>query len=162
MRSSGVCIPRFMSVPKGGGLNSLFPSARHIDGQDYFWAVSEILDSARDVIFILVRAPLTWSDCQLRRGTCRIGGSRQSCTSGTRFSGYRQCKRAKLIAAHQPTPGAERRMAPRQAVATQGSARRQDLRRRLQRSDPDDDHGFQAYQGKAARTLDVDQKHDPS
>ncbi|KAG9312443.1 hypothetical protein JVU11DRAFT_6827 [Chiua virens] len=25
----------------------------HIDGQDYFWAVSEILDSAKDVIFIL-------------------------------------------------------------------------------------------------------------
>jgi phospholipase D1/2 len=26
---------------------------RHIDGHDYFWALSEILDSAKEVIFIL-------------------------------------------------------------------------------------------------------------
>ena len=27
---------------------------RHVDGHDYFYALSEILDSAREVIFILV------------------------------------------------------------------------------------------------------------
>ena len=28
---------------------------RHIDGHDYMWAVSEMLDRAREAIFILVR-----------------------------------------------------------------------------------------------------------
>jgi phospholipase D1/2 len=30
---------------------------RHIDGHDYMWAVSEMLDSAKEVIFILVCRP---------------------------------------------------------------------------------------------------------
>ena len=46
-------------------------------------------------------------------------------------------------------------MAPRQAVAAQGSTRRQDLCRRLQRGDPDDEHEFEAYQGKDARVVYV-------
>ena len=29
---------------------------RHVDGHDYFYAVSEILESAREAIFILVRS----------------------------------------------------------------------------------------------------------
>ena len=40
----------------------VFPiGKRHIDGHDYFYAVSEILDSAKDVIFILV-GPATLGD----------------------------------------------------------------------------------------------------
>lgn len=30
--------------------------ARHIDGHDYFYALSEVLDGAQDCIFILVRS----------------------------------------------------------------------------------------------------------
>ena len=51
-------------------------------------------------------------------------------------------------------------MAPRQAVAAQGSTRRQDLCRRLQRGDPDDEHEFEAYQGKDARVVYVLPKYD--
>lgn len=34
------------------------PHSRHIDGHDYFYALSEMLDSARECIFILVRLSL--------------------------------------------------------------------------------------------------------
>lgn len=67
------------------GLNQCgFPgSARHIDGQDYMWAVSEILDSAKDAIFILVGVLLATNN-SLAEGHGRIGGSLQSCTFGMR------------------------------------------------------------------------------
>lgn len=48
----------FVCAAVGLKLVRPFPLPRHIDGQDYMWAVSEILDSARDVIFILVGVPL--------------------------------------------------------------------------------------------------------
>ena len=51
-------------------------------------------------------------------------------------------------------------MASRQVVAAQGSTRRQDLCRRLQRSDPDDGHEFEAYQGKIGRVVYVVQWYD--
>ena len=35
-------------------VTKLIASLRHIDGHDYMWAVSEMLDSAKDAIFILV------------------------------------------------------------------------------------------------------------
>ena len=32
----------------------LLPSQRHIDGHDYMWAISEMIDSAKEFIFIMV------------------------------------------------------------------------------------------------------------
>ena len=47
------------------------------------WAVSEILDSAKDAIFILVGVLLATNN-SLAEGHGRIGGSLQSCTFGMR------------------------------------------------------------------------------
>jgi hypothetical protein len=69
------------------------------------WAVSEILDSAKDAIFILVGVPLT-TNHPLAKGHGRIGGSLQSCTFGMHAE-ISQCERAMLISAHQPTPSSE-------------------------------------------------------
>lgn len=51
------------------------PVARHIDGHDYFYALSEALDSARDCIFILVCNPvLLRASRRLMMDPLRTGG----------------------------------------------------------------------------------------
>jgi phosphatidylserine/phosphatidylglycerophosphate/cardiolipin synthase-like enzyme len=52
---------------------------RHIDGHDYMWALSEMLDSAKEFIFILV-CSLVWFLRRCSMFAVRIGGSRQSFT----------------------------------------------------------------------------------
>ena len=61
-------------------------SERHIDGHDYMWAISEMIDSAKELIFIMV-----WSSTHRVTSIFmfalwsllyfRIGGLLQSCTS---------------------------------------------------------------------------------
>lgn len=56
-RSNGVPI-----VPKGELFLLTIDRHRHVDGHDYMYALSEILDNAKECIFILVRAlPLSLS-----------------------------------------------------------------------------------------------------
>ena len=62
-------------------VTELTASLRHIDGHDYMWAVSEMLDSAKDVIFILVRPYYCDRNVGSHLAVCRIGGLLQSCTS---------------------------------------------------------------------------------
>ena len=66
----------------------LLLSERHIDGHDYMWAISEMIDSAKEFIFIMV-----WSSTDRVASIFmfelwsllyfRIGGLLQSCTSST-------------------------------------------------------------------------------
>ena len=58
VRVSWLCV----CAADGAEVVRRYSSVRHIDGQDYFWAVSEILDSAKDVIFILVGLSATLDD----------------------------------------------------------------------------------------------------
>jgi len=59
---------------------------RHIDGHDYMWAVSEMLDNARDVIFIMVCASVLGvcvaDMANVMMGRHRTGGSHLSFTFG--------------------------------------------------------------------------------
>lgn len=82
----------------------LFSLPRHIDGQDYMWAVSEILDSAKEAIFILVGVPLlamAFFSLRCIAGLVAHTGSIPSvCQIPVR-------QRTVLISAPQPTPGSE-------------------------------------------------------
>jgi hypothetical protein len=47
---------------------------RHIDGHDYMWALSEMLESAKEVIFILVSGMHFLNFLLMDRPKTRIGG----------------------------------------------------------------------------------------
>lgn len=53
--SSGKFVPKILTF---SGAEMVLLS-RHVDGHDYMWAISEMIDRAKEVIFILVCAILT-------------------------------------------------------------------------------------------------------
>lgn len=87
--------------------------SRHIDGHDYMWAVSEIIDSAKEAIFILVsplcKSPISWRIIYFIQGLVAHPGALPS----------------------SPT-GLSSRMEVRQIIEAQGRAGGEDLRGSLQ------------------------------
>ena len=51
------CVAPSSPYAARGALERVGFRCRHIDGHDYMWAVSELLDRAQEAIFILVRPP---------------------------------------------------------------------------------------------------------